>query len=217
MEAEIGEQDPTHKRPAWVTVELTTGKGAREIVKILPYEDKNVWVPYCRGVAVSGAYVVKQWPFMVAACMTVHRVQGVGFKRVAVSIPSRGFFAQGQGYTAVSRGKTLEGLFIVLPDDVLDDREEAKLFLKEAFHPPFDAINALADMRERAPATVTITSRGREVAYATLWNTRRQYSPPSGWTGSWPDIGPIAEGEYKLHAVPRTPLLGVLAVDSNLH
>ena len=84
MEAEIDEQDVNHKRPAWVEVELTTGKGRGSTVKIQPFEDKSVWVPCCRGVAVSGAYIVKHWPFMVAACMTVHRVQGVGFERVAV-------------------------------------------------------------------------------------------------------------------------------------
>ncbi|CAN0302870.1 unnamed protein product, partial [Pylaiella littoralis] len=111
--AEIVEQDPTHKRPAWVEVELTTGKGSGSTVKILPFEDRNVWVPYCRGVAVSGAYVAKQRPLMAAACITVHHVQGVGFERVAVWIPSRVFFAQGQGYTAISREKTLEGLFLV--------------------------------------------------------------------------------------------------------
>ena len=82
-----------------------------------------------QGVAVSGTYVVKQWPFMVATCMTVHRVQGVGFERVAVWISSRGFIAQGQGYTAVSRGSTLDGLFLVMPDEVLQDRESAKEFL----------------------------------------------------------------------------------------
>ena len=65
--------------------------------------------------------------------MTVHRVQGVGFERVAVWIPSRGFFAQSQGYTAVSRGKPLDSLFLVLPDEVLKVRASAKEFLKEAF------------------------------------------------------------------------------------
>ena len=44
---------------------------------------------FCRGVAVSGEYILKQWPFMVATCMTTRRVQGVGFERVAVWIPSR--------------------------------------------------------------------------------------------------------------------------------
>ena len=50
---------------------------------------------------------------MVEACMTVHRVRGVGFERVALWIPLRGFFAQGQGYAAVSRAQSLEGLFLL--------------------------------------------------------------------------------------------------------
>lgn len=54
-----------------------------------------MWVPYCQGVAVGGQYVVKQWPLMVAACMTVYSVQGMGLERMAVWIPSQGFFAQG--------------------------------------------------------------------------------------------------------------------------
>ena len=86
--------------------------------------------------------------------------------------PSRGFFAQSQGYTAVSRGKTLGGLFLVLPGDVLHDRGAARDFMKEVFHPPMDAINALAELRRKAPATVTVDTRGRRVAYATLWDER---------------------------------------------
>ena len=170
LEAELDEIDVKHKIPAWVEVELTTGKGKDANVKLQPFEEKSVWVPYCRGVAVSGASVVKQWPFMVAACMTVHRVQGVGFEQMAVWIPSKGFFAQGQGYTAVSRGETLDGLFLVLPDEVFQDRASAKEFLKEAFQPPIDPVNARSDMRRKAPATVTVNIRGRTVTYATLWN-----------------------------------------------
>ena len=132
---------------------------------------------------------------MVAACMTIHRVQGVGFERVAVWIPSRGFFAQGQGYTAVSRGETLGGLFLVLPDDVLRDRGAARDFMKEAFHPPMDAINALAELRRKAPATVTVDMRGRRVAYATLWDEREVYDVPEGWRGFWPrDVHSSAHG-----------------------
>ena len=188
LEAELGEIDVKHKRPAWVEVELTTGKGKDTTIKLQPFEEKSVWVPYCRGVAVSGAYIVKQWPFMVAACMTVHKVQGVGFERVAVWIPSRGFFAQGQEYTAVSRGKTLGGLFLVLPDEVLRDRASAKDFLKEAFQPPVDAIGALSHMRRKAAATVTVNVRSRRVTYATLWGKRQIYYAPCEWTGVWPGV-----------------------------
>ena len=189
LEEELDEIDVKRKRPAWVEVELTTSKGKDITLKLQPFEEKSLWVPYCRGVAVSGAYVVKQWPFMVAARMTVHRVQGVGIERVAVWIPSRNFFAEGQGYPAVSKGKTLDGLFLVLPDKVLQDRASAKKFLKETFQPPIDdAVNALSDMRRKAPATVTVNIRDGRVAYATLWDERHPYHAPSEWTSVWPEV-----------------------------
>ena len=197
--AEAGEKDTTQKRPAYVDVRLTTGSGKDTEVKILPYDEKSVWVPFCRGVAVSGAYKVTQLPLMVAACMTVHRVQGVGFERVALWIPLRGFFAQGQGYTAVSRAKTLGGLFLVIPDEYLEDKDGAKEFLQESFQPPTDAIDATDEMRERAPATVSIaTGQGREIAYATLWDSGEDYFPPSRWPVSspWPERLPMPRGRY---------------------
>ena len=136
----------THKRPAWVVIELTTGKGKGTIAKVQPFQEESVWVPACRGPAATGACTVTRWPIVVAACMTAHRV--------ALWIPPRGFFAQGLRHTAVSRVLSLKGLFLVLPDTVVQNREEAKTFLKDALQPPLDAINALDDSRARAPATV---------------------------------------------------------------
>ena len=66
--------------------------------------------------------------------------------------------------------KTLDGLFLVFPDEVLQNRASAEVFIKEAFQPPIDAANALSDMRRKAPATVTVNIRGRTVAYATVWD-----------------------------------------------
>ena len=123
---------------------------------------------------------------MVAACMTIHRVQGIGFDRLTVCIPLRGFFAQGQGYTAVSRGKRLDSLFLVVPDDLLEDREETKQFLNDAFHPPMDAIQALSGMRARAPVIVTVSMGVRDVQHATLWDSRRTYARPINWVVGWP-------------------------------
>ena len=68
------------------------------------------------------------------------------------------------------------------------DRGSAKDFLKEAFQPPVDAINALSDMRRKATATVTVNVRSRRVAYATLWDKRQIYYAPSEWTGVWPEV-----------------------------
>ena len=77
---------------------------------------------------------------------------------------------------------------MVLPNDVLQDRASAKEFLKEAFQPPIDAINALFDMRRNAPVTVTVNVRGRRVAYATVLDERKLYHAPSEWTGVLPGV-----------------------------
>lgn len=118
-------RDLTHKRPAWVEVELTTaGKRKGSDLKLQPFRDKSVWVPFCRGVAVSG--VKLEWPFMIAACMTIHRVQEAGFERVNQPC---GFF------TGLRPGTGIHSLFLVLPDDVLQDRDGAREMMKEAFQP----------------------------------------------------------------------------------
>lgn len=121
---------------------------------------------------------------MVAACMTIHTVQGVGFECVGLWIPLRVFFEQEQGYTAVSRAQSLKELFLVLPDTVVDDRDEAKASLKDVFQPPLDApIKTLDDMRTRAPATVELYSGGRAVKYTTLRDSSKAYLSPTLWGG----------------------------------
>ena len=77
----------------------------------------------------------------------------------------------------------------MLPDEVLQNRASAKEFLKEAFQPSIDAVNALSDMRRKAAATVPVNIRGRTVAYATLWEERQLfYHAPREWTGVWPGV-----------------------------
>lgn len=70
--AEAAEPDPQQKRSAYVRARMTTGSGMGSDVNILPYDQRQMWVPYCGGVAVSGAYKVTQLPFMIAACMTFY-------------------------------------------------------------------------------------------------------------------------------------------------
>ena len=103
--------------------------------------------------------------------MTVHRLQEVVFEGVALSIPLRGFFAQGHGYPTESRAPSLEGLFIVLPDNAVHNREEEKALLNDAFRPLLEATKAVDDMRARAPSTVEVDTFGRILRYATLWES----------------------------------------------
>ena len=84
------------------------------------------------------------------------------------------------------------------------DKDGAKEFLQESFQPPADAIEATNEMRERAPATVSIaTGQGREIAYATLWDSGVDYFPPARWpVGSpWPERLPMPRGRYSIRSV----------------
>jgi len=71
-----------------------------------------------------------------------------------------------------------------------------------------DAINALAELRKKAPATVTVDVRGRRVAYATLWDERQVYHAPEDWRGIWPrdlhNSGHKLRGDYHVDSVTPT-------------
>lgn len=66
-----------------------------------------------------------QYPFKLAWAVTIHKAQGKTFDKVCVDL-STGTFAHGQLYVALSRCRTLEGLFLKRPvvsaDIMLDNR-----------------------------------------------------------------------------------------------
>lgn len=76
---------------------------------------------------------------MLAMCMTIHRVQGVGFPRLTVWSPAL--------------GQALYDIFLVIGDEFRFDRQTARQFLQGTFHPPVAEIAALEEMRKRVLAT----------------------------------------------------------------
>ncbi len=66
-----------------------------------------------------------QYPFKLAWAVTIHKAQGKTFDKVCVDL-STGTFAHGQLYVALSRCRTLEGLYLKCPvvgaDIMLDNR-----------------------------------------------------------------------------------------------
>ncbi len=66
-----------------------------------------------------------QYPFKLAWAVTIHKAQGKTFDKVYIDL-STGTFAHGQLYVALSRCRTLEGLYLKRPitqaDIILDKR-----------------------------------------------------------------------------------------------
>lgn len=110
--------------PDTIVIELETG----ETVYVHPhtwemfqfYLDKST-----QKVDSKTAGTFTQYPFKLAWAVTIHKAQGKTFDKVYVDL-STGTFAHGQLYVALSRCRTLEGLYLKRPiapaDIILDQR-----------------------------------------------------------------------------------------------
>lgn len=74
-----------------------------------------------------------QFPMRLAWAITIHKSQGQTYQSVAVDL-STGAFAHGQTYVALSRCKSLEGLYLksaIRPEDIIIDRQVIE-FMEQA-------------------------------------------------------------------------------------
>ena len=87
----------------------------RDLVKVTPYVQKT-----------------NQYPLKLAYAFTIHKSQGQTYEQVVLDLHSH-IFASGQLYVALSRVKSLNGLFLTKPvsiSDIIVDREVIR-FLKK--------------------------------------------------------------------------------------
>lgn len=118
--------EPQHRSSSAdaIIVELETG----ETVYVEPYTwemFKFIYSTETESVDSQTTGTFTQYPFKLAWAVTIHKAQGKTFSKVYVDLAT-GTFAHGQLYVALSRCRTLEGLYLKSPitqkDIILDKR-----------------------------------------------------------------------------------------------
>lgn len=115
-----------------IEVEIIDDRGVRTVYVAEETWD-NLRYEYDADVnAVKGRTIgsYKQFPLTLAWAVTIHKSQGKTFDRVHINL-SRGAFAEGQVYVALSRSRTLEGITLEKPlkrEDIMLDYDVIQFY-----------------------------------------------------------------------------------------
>lgn len=94
------------------SLEVRMAEGKTETVKPFKWHiNRYFWDPEKKSVASEAMGTFRQYPLKLAWAITIHKSQGKTFDRVAIDL-GRGAFTSGQLYVALSRCRSLEGIYL---------------------------------------------------------------------------------------------------------
>ena len=105
------------------SVRVACGKTVHDVVPSTWEQSNYVYNEALDGIRQELAGTFTQFPLKLAWAITIHKSQGLSYDRVVVDL-RRGAFAHGQTYVALSRCRSLEGLYLlgsIQPQDILID------------------------------------------------------------------------------------------------
>ena len=102
----------TIKKVEGDSLEIRLGDGSSEEVKPFKWNVfRFFWDNESRSVSADNVGSFKQYPLKLAWAITIHKSQGKTFDNVVIDL-GRGAFASGQLYVALSRCRSLKGIFL---------------------------------------------------------------------------------------------------------
>ena len=117
-----------------ITVNLATESGKPEIIELpkMTWEVNKYTITTDKDnpikAEVTGSFI--QYPVRLAWAVTIHKSQGKTYDRVAIDL-GRGAFEHGQTYVALSRCRSLQGVFLkkpLTPRDIMVDERIAEFY-----------------------------------------------------------------------------------------
>ena len=118
------------------------------------YKYEMVYDPVEHSLTRKTPYIqrVKQFPFKLGYAFTIHKSQGQSFDDMLLDLKSN-IFASGQLYVALSRVRTLDGLYLTRPvafSDIIVDEKIIQFleYLKTGEMPPISSQGSLVDFRK---------------------------------------------------------------------
>lgn len=121
-----------------VTVETIDGGSKKRTIHVIPAEWEIIRYRANEQGGIEAEVVgsFTQYPLRLAWGITIHKSQGKTFDKVLIDLGA-GAFEHGQLYVALSRCRTLEGVFLrhaIRPQDVITD-ERVVTYYEQAFRP----------------------------------------------------------------------------------